>query len=248
MVISIAICDDEKQVSAELERLLLNIFKKLNIYVDVDIYSCGTDLCATIKQGTRYNLIFQDIEFMEDNMSGIDVGRMIRETYNDNEVSIVYISWEKSHAMQLFGIRPLDFLIKPLTQEKVSAVIHTYLHLSAFWLKDFVYKVKHDLYKVKAKDIIYLQNDKRKVLLHLADGRVEGFYGTLKEAYQEQLHKFDFLFIHASYIVNYDYIKIIRYDKLTLHNKGVDILFPISQHNRKKVRELYYNITERRKV
>jgi len=32
------------------------------------------------------------------------------------------------------------------------------------------------------------------MILHLADGRKEEFYGSLKNEYEEQLKKFDFLF------------------------------------------------------
>jgi len=158
--------------------------------------------------------------------------------------SIVYISWETKYSMQLFNIRPLNFLIKPLNYEKVEQTVATYLRIAGLWVREFTYKIGHSTHKVQIKDIVYLQSDKRKLILHLADGRKEEFYGTLKEVYQEQLRQFDFIFIHASCIVNYDYIAAAKYDEILLID-GITSL-PISQPKRKEVREAYYEIMEKR--
>lgn len=147
--------------------------------------------------------------------------------------------------MQLFDIRPLNFLIKPLNYEKIEQVVRTYLKITGLWSGYFTYRIGHDTFKVQIKDIIYLESTKRKLIMYLADGRNEEFYGTLKDVYREQLQAFDFLLIHASYVVNYDYITAIKYDELIL--KG-GLTLPISQHRRKEVREIYYDITERRMV
>jgi len=246
MTLFVAICDDEKRIGAELESILIEIFGKLNINYEIDVYFTGEELCAKMENGAHYNLIFLDIEFAQNAINGVEVGRLIREAHHNNMVSIVYISWEMKYSMQLFDIRPLNFLIKPLNYEKIEKIVRTYLKIAGLWLGDFTYNIGHDTFKVQIKDIIYLESVKRKLILYLADGSEIEFYGTLKEVYQEQLLKFDFLLIHASYAVNYDYIATIKYNELILAN-GVTSL-PISQHKRKEVREVYYSITERRRV
>ena len=148
--------------------------------------------------------------------------------------------------MQLFDIRPLNFLLKPLDSDKVEQVIRAYLRISGLWSGDFTYKIGHGTYKVKVKDIVYLHSVNRKLIIYLADGRQEEIYGVLKNIYQEQLQRFDFLFIHAAYAVNYDYIAIVKYDELILTTSQAPL--PISQPKRKEVRERYCAITERRRV
>ncbi|MCL1917941.1 MAG: LytTR family DNA-binding domain-containing protein [Peptococcaceae bacterium] len=241
-----AICDDEKGISANLENALVKILGKLNIRYEIDIYFTGEELCSKMEDGAHYDLIFLDIEFAKNAINGVEAGRLIREHYQNDMVSIVYISWEMKYSMHLFDIRPLHFLLKPLDYAKVEQVIKTYMKLARLWSGDFTYKAGRDIYKVQIKDIIYLESIKRKVILHLADGRKEEFYGTLKEVWQDQLQRFDFIFIHASYVVNYDYIAAIKYNELVLSH-GAAIL-PISQHKRKDVRESYYAITEKRRV
>ena len=246
MTLFVAICDDEKRIGAELESALINIFGNLNIKYEIDVYFTGEELCAKMENGAHYNLIFLDIEFAKNAINGVEVGKLIREAHRDNAVSIVYISWEEKYSMQLFDIRPLNFLIKPLDYEKVERVLRTYLEISGLWAGDFTYKVGHDTFKVKVKDIVYLQSVKNKLILYLENGEKKEFYGTLKNVFQEQLQRYDFLFIHSAYVVNYDYIEAIGYSELTLAT--VEAPLSISRHKRKEVREAYCSITERRRA
>jgi len=246
MTVFVAICDDEKRMCAELECALIDMLDKQNIKYEINVYLTGGELCAKMEEGAHYNLIFLDIEFAKNAINGVEVGRLIREAYCNDLTSIVYISWEMKYSMQLFDIRPLNFLIKPLDYAKVKQTVTTYLRIAGLWAGEFSYKVGHSTHKVRVKDIIYIQSDRRKLMLYLADGRKEEFYGTLKEVYQEQLRKFDFIFIHASCIVNYDYIAVAKYDEMVLID-GITSL-PISQPKRKEVREAYYEIVEKREA
>ena len=245
MALFVAICDDEKNIGAELERVLIAILSKQNIKYEIDVYYTGEKLCSHMENGAHYDLIFLDIEFAKSTINGIEVGRLIRETYRKDLASIVYISWEMKYSMQLFDIRPLNFLIKPLNYAKIEQTITTYLRISGLQSGVFTYKIGHSTHKIQVKDIVYLQSDKRKLILHLSDGRKEEFYGTLKDVYHDQLQQFDFILIHASCVVNYDYITITKYNEMVLTG-GISL--PISQPKRKEVRESYIAIIDKRRA
>lgn len=246
MVLFIAICDDEIRIGAELEAAIIEILAKQNIQHEIDVYTSGEELCAKIEAGAHYNIIFLDIEFAKNAINGVEAGRLIRESYQNDLAAIVYISWEMKYSMQLFDSRPLNFLIKPLDNIKVEQTILTYLRIAGLWAAEFVFKIGFNTHKVPIKDIVYLQSDKRKIILHLAGGKKELFYGTLKDVYQQQLQRFDFIFIHGSFVVNYDYIALAKYDEMILAD-GITAL-PISQPKRKDARDAYYNIMERRAI
>ena len=246
MTFFIAICDDEKRICAELENALADILGKMNAQCEIDIYFTGEELCRKMEAGKIYNLIFLDIEFAKNAINGVEAGRLIREAHQNNMAAIVYISWKMKYSMQLFDIRPFNFLLKPLSYTKIEAVIRTYLNLAKQWSHDFTYKIGHDTYKVPIKDITHLQSDKRKITLYLADGKTAEFYGTLKEVYQEQLKGHDFLFIHASYIVNYDFIAAVKFNEVVLSNGSASL--PISKPRRPEVRDAYCAIMEKRRV
>ena len=168
-MLNIAICDDEHKITSELEDTLIEIFSKLNVKVEIDVFFSGNELCQHMEAGAIYDLIFLDIEFAKNEINGVEVGRLIRDAHQNNVISIVYISWEKKYSMQLFSIRPLNFLIKPLKYEEIEQVVRTYLQITGLWSGVFTYKIGHETFKVQIKDIICLESRDRKVMLHLAD-------------------------------------------------------------------------------
>lgn len=242
----IAICDDEMKIGAELERILIDIFSKLNVKHEIDVFFAGEELQRKMEVGAYYDLIFLDIEFAAEEINGVDLGRLIRDTYHNHLVSIVYISWDKKYSMQLFEIRPLNFLVKPLEHDKIEHTVRTYLKIAGLLSGELTYKKGHDIFKVPIKNIVYLENRERKVIVHLADGKKEEFYGSLKEIYNEQLQKFDFMFIHASYVVNYDYVTAVKYNQLFLTDSVMPL--PISPNKRSEARGNYLAIMKRRRV
>jgi len=244
-MIHIAICDDEVKICSDLERTLTDIFDRVKVECEIDVLGAGEELCRMVDAGAHYDLIFLDIEFAKSEINGVDTARFIRESHQNHLVSIVFVSWEKKYAMQLFEIHPMDFLIKPLEYEKVDKTVRTFLKIAGLWSGEFTYKKGHDIYKVQAKNILYLESSDRKLILHLNDGKKEEFYGSLKEAYNEQLHRLDFLFIHAAYAVNYDYVTVVKFNQLVLPGNAATL--PISPNRRSEVRERYYEIMKRRR-
>ena len=243
----IAICDDEKNIGWELEGFLIQLLDKQETSYKIEVYYSGKELWSAMEGGTHYDLIFLDIEFAKHEINGVEVGQLIRGGHGQNQmVSIVYISWEKKYAMELFELQPFNFLIKPLKQEKVEDVVKKYLQIAKLWSETFTYKLGHDTFKVQIKDIVYLESYNRKLILHLIDGRKEEFYGSIKEIYEEQLKKYDFLFIHKSYLVNFDSVASLQYSQVVLFGDTTPL--PISKHRRNEVKEAYYAIMDRRGV
>ena len=100
----------------------------------------------------------------------------------------------------------------------------------------FAYKIGQTIHETKLNDIIYLESNKRKLTMHLANGNTVVFYGKLKDVYQQQLYNLGFIHIHASYVVNYNYISKAKYNEVVLVD-GTTL--PISQLRRKGTRKAY---------
>jgi len=243
-MLMIAICDDEIEVGAEVERIVTDVLRGLKVTHDIDVYFSGKELQRKIKEGVYYDLIFLDIMFAKEEINGVDVGKFIREICQNNLTSIVYMSWSSRYSMQLFEVRPLNFLIKPLNRKDVYRVFQTYLKLHKIWAKEFSYKKKVETFKVQASDIVYLESFDRKCILQMVKGKRDEFYGSLKKIYKEQLEGMDFLFIHASYVVNYDYIASLSSTEVLLTDGST---LQISQSKRREVREKYFEIMKGRR-
>lgn len=234
-MIKVAICDDETYVGANLEEIIKKIEEMYSIEFNIDVFLTGEGLCNYLEKGNVYDLIFLDIELKT--TDGIKVGKFVRKKYGINVTQLVYISAKEKYALQLFKIRPLDFIIKPIRYKAVEEVIQT-----AFEIMNrnntelFEYSFGKDVYKIPAKDIIYFESVNRKVYIY-GNEKKEEFYGTIKDIF-EKVNKFDFVWIHKSYLVNFSYIAKFSYDHVILTN---DIVLPIAQSKRKHVRSIILN-------
>lgn len=229
MQISIAICDDQIEICGQIETFLEKILKEKGIKFDIDTYNNGNKLCEEMKKAT-YDLIFLDIGMSE--MCGLETGRFIRDELKDERVQIAYISSKKEHAMKLFEFRPINFLIKPLDEEKVEKVINKYLVIVEQNSHFFEYKIGYDIYRIPISKILYFENNGRKISIVTEDGKID-FYESIENVYK-RVKNSRFLYIHKSIIVNYDYVKRISYEEVEL--LGGKIL-SISQSRRKDIRE-----------
>ena len=247
-MVKIAVCDDEKETAAGLKRLLIDITADLNIPCTITVYYSAEELRRTVQKAALYDLIYLDITFAKNEIDGVQAGYFIRETLNNHTVSIVYISKIRRHAMRLFDLQPLHFLVKPLLREQVEKTLQLYLKRAEPPGKgrQFSYKKGRVIFTVPLKEIIYFESLDRKVIIHLSGGENDNFYGALKDIYEDQIKEHHFLFIHASYLVNYDYVTAAEYT--CLHVSGAASPLPIAKHRRNEIRQQYITITDNRRL
>lgn len=113
----IGICDDGKEVCAELEDMIYKLGKKHGVGLETSVWFSGESLCDFLKRENTLDMLFLDIDLIT--TDGIQVGNFIREKMKNLELIIIYISSKSSYAMRLFEVQPIGFLIKPLKTETV---------------------------------------------------------------------------------------------------------------------------------
>lgn len=234
MDIKIAICDDINEMCVCIENKVEGILKNKSIGYEIDIFNSGEELCRMLDE-IRYDLIFLDIEFPK--MDGIEIGKYIREIKKDNITQIVYVSGRKKYAMELFQVRPIDFIVKPLEDKQLERVIDIYIDIMGGMKNFFEYRKSYSHKKVELYKIMYFIRDNRKVTVVTSEEK-DAFYESLEKVY-ERVKQYDFLFIHKSYLINYRYIETIRYDSVTMTD-GTEFL--ISKSRRKEIRKRYMEI------
>lgn len=227
-MLKIAVCDDDKALCMQLKGMLNEIIE--NIEAEIIVFYTGEELCDLLNGGKRFDIIFLDIELCE--INGVEVGRKIRNELNDEMTQIVYISAKDSYAMELFDIRPLNFLVKPLKKEKIESVLKTAKKFMVSSNQYYEYKIGNVNFNILTSDILYFESNGRKVKIIMKDDAKE-YYGKLSEA-EEMLKNSDFFFIHKSYFINFDHVIEYSYEYVKMSNNEI---LGISQNNRKAVRE-----------
>jgi len=244
-MLKIAVCDDEKEIAARLCLDVAQTLDGLKLAHEIHVCHSAEELCRKLEDGGGYDLVFLDIRFAKNEIDGVQAGLRIREEHKNNRVSIVYVSWERDYAFDLIDINPLRFLIKPLTREEIEKTLKKYLKAKGFSSGRFSYKKGRDTVSAWIRDIVCFEAHNRKITITLADGTKDEFYGALREVYDTQLESGDFLFVHASYLVNYDYVTDVKYNRLLIQG-GASL--PISQNRRIDVRRRYATITQQRRL
>ncbi len=224
----IGICDDDKILCASLEDQLHALSGELSVRFETEVWYSGESLESDLKKGVGLDILFLDIELLQKN--GIEVGTFIRDELEDTDTHIVYISSKESYAMQLFQVQPLDFLIKPISEEKLKAVLIRSMKRKRNEENCFEYQKGSQFFRIPMKEILYFMSMDKRILMVKRDGQEE-FYGKLKNL-AEQLPK-DFLMIHQSYLIHQKYVSEYSYESVTMMNGDV---LSISKPYRKEVR------------
>ena len=183
----------------------------------------------------QMDLIFLDIELVHKN--GISVGKFIRGEMEDIQTHIVYISSKQGYAMQLFKIQPLDFLIKPVSNEHLKEVIARSLKQKRSPDICFEYQKGGSIRRIPTRDIAYFMSMDKKIRLVTKDGEEE-FYGKLKKVLEKL--PADFVMIHQSYIINQLYVSEYSYDSVRMSNGTVlSISKPYRKSTRSKIKQYW---------
>lgn len=225
---NIGICDDDKSTCNNLERIIIEYSAEKHIEVETFVWFSGEAMCRDLSI-IDLDLIFLDIEMKQ--LSGIQVGEIIRNNLSDFKTSIIFISSKTSYSMCLFKIHPLDFLIKPLHNVKVYSVLDEYIKIYKQNNNFFEYKIGGIFYKIPYNEIVFFKSENKKINIILLKDEKK-FYGKLKDIKKQLPDKF--VVIHQSYIINQDYISECSYELVKMIDGSY---LNISIPYRKQVRE-----------
>lgn len=227
-MLKIAVVDDEYTVAVQTERLLIEACREWELKAEIVVYCSGEETIRFLEDENSYHIIFLDIEMGA--CSGIEVSRFIRDMLRDESTQIVYVTGKNGYDRQLFEFRPLDFIEKPASAEKVREVLSKYVRIYGEKQDIFEYKVGHAAYLVKLGDILYFESADRKVKIKTVKDE-STFYGTIQNLF-EQLQNQGLFMPHKSYLVNYRFVRSFHPDCLYLVN-GERI--PIAKRKQKEV-------------
>lgn len=228
-MLDIAVCDDDRYQQGELEEMLYALGRKHGISLEVYVYERGESLLAEVRKGTRYDIVYLDIE-----MEGMDGIRVAEELRNcDRTLQLIYVTQYDRYIWQSIGTMPSGYIIKPVKPEEFEKIFRKICG----WIqeKDAYFRFVSDKIKgkVSLKSIHYFRSTLRQVEVvcekesYLVYRKLDQIEGELESAGQRQ-----FLRIHQSYLVNYNQIRCFGHNWVELET---GLRLPMSRRKREAV-------------
>jgi len=165
-------------------------------------------------------LVFLDINMPD--ISGMQLSRLLPE----NSKVIFTTAYEK-YALESYRVAALDYLVKPFSYEEFLSAANRAKDF--FQVKteqnenaDFIFvKADYKLHKIYFNEIMYVENIKDYVRLHLENGNKLMSLMSLKSLEKEL--PANFMKVHRSFIVNLDAITTIERNRILFGKNYVPI-------------------------
>lgn len=182
-----------------------------------------------------------DIAILDIHLSGrkdgIDLAKYIRENH---DIPFIFLTSyaDKSTLERAKQVNPPAYLIKPFNKEELYTSIEIALFnyqktkVTEVKKKDFIFiKQKQLFIKIYFNDILFLKSDHVYTEIFVKNGEKYIIRESLGE-YANQLNE-DFVRVHRSFIVNFQYISKIEPNQLIINEFEI----PISKQHRNEILE-----------
>ncbi len=227
-IYEVAICDDEKIYTDEIEKVLKEELGKYCEEYNIRYFNTADDYLTHLEIAGESDLLVLDVE-----MPGMD-GIGLKDRLNDagSICSIIFVTNHSEAMPDAFGKNVVGFIDKAVLREKLPIYLKKVMSHKRSDKKLIVDMAKGSI--VKESDIVYIKADKKYTVVYCKDK--EYLSNKSITEWEEELRGVVFFRCHRSYIVNFSLVKKIATDKICLYG---DISVPISRKLRGETERRY---------
>ena len=226
-MIKIAIVEDEKETFEKEKDLFLRYQKEHdNVSFEIIHFESASEFLNTYD--FSFDAVTFDIDLNGEN--GLKAARVLRR--RDKDVVIFFVTNLAQYAVKGYEVEALDFLVKPVSYEVFKLKMKRFIeriHSRSKDERELNLKSDNSFFRVKFKDIRYVETSGHKVIYHTTGSDVT-VYGSMKKA-EEELKDANFIKCNQCYLVNPAFVLSVDGYVLTV---GEDKL-QISRPQRKNV-------------
>lgn len=205
-----AICDDNPADADYVTLLIKEWNQKAGVPLQTEKYPSAEAFLFAYEEDDSVDVLFLDIEMGA--MSGIQLAKKLRAM--SARLQIVFITGYMEYIDQGYDVEALHYLIKPVTGEKLGAVLDRAMarlkaRENALTLSAAGSKVRLLLHEIQ-----YLEVMKNYVTVYAGEGQEYSVKRTLSELESELDDSF--YRIHRSFIVNLRFVKKVTKSEVVL--------------------------------
>ncbi|MDR2594211.1 MAG: LytTR family DNA-binding domain-containing protein [Fibromonadaceae bacterium] len=208
---NILVCDDMKEDADRLAALIaLSGFE-----AKTAVFTCPRQALDYFLSGANIDACFLDIIMPK--MNGIKLAEKLRE--NNFANNIVFLTTSNDFASQSYQVQAFDYLLKPLTCEKVNNIMDKLKKSQENEDKAGLTVVTQSTARfVLFRDISHVEVIRHLIYIKLLDKSIIKMYAVFSKIEKQLLEDSRFAKCHRSYIVNLNEIKTMINNELTMKN------------------------------
>ena len=237
----IAVCDDDPKQTGILGSLILSVTKKLAISAGVELFTSAVLLLDKIDEDTAkglnsYDRIFLDIR--QPDMDGITFGKRLYAMQVETE--LVLVTSYPEYAVEGYSTHAFQFLVKPVTEGMLEAVIRAVFDNRA---SDKILEVsgsgRRELIPIKDIECIIAENKYTRIY------SVKGSYLESRslDSLELSLMRYGFVRTHRAALMNIKYYSALDKKEVVL-TSGRSL--PVSRRRIPELRNAVRKELERR--
>lgn len=208
----LAICEDDVGMQSSLCDLCKEILTGMEIPHEITLFPCACALEAVLAHRAQpFSLLILDIQMA--GMTGMELAHILRK--RGDEVSILFVTACPDYLLEGYEVRPVHYLLKPVTRETLEKVLRTdwELHHAP---RTVVMRAGGKAVSLTLADIRYVESRNHNLVVH-QPGEELSFLMPLSEAERLLPHN-QFARCHNSFLVNLSHVKLVGRSELTLRD------------------------------
>ncbi len=223
----IAIVDDLEQDRITLLDGIQNWFQFHSYGEELicDRYSDGAQFLESISSHPAYDLIFLDI--CMEQPDGLETAGRLRAA--GSKAQIIFVTTEKQYALDAYQMHPFDYLIKPLTRERLDHVLTDVMGYFFSSKEEITVRVAYGEMTIPLKTIISASAEGHGTRMLLSDGTSIQSLQTFSETEKKLLEYPQFLTINRALCINMNHILQLREDQVIMKGK---VAYPLKYRGR----------------
>src|SRR5699024_691103 len=151
-----------------MQKLITQAAESLGIEVQISQYLSGEAFLFALEDHPTWNLDFLDIEMEE--LNGMQVARKLRE--KAPQLELVFATAYAEYAIEGYEVQALDYLLKPINQQKITRVLKRYLEEQPEDTAYIVVDVEGEAARLNLEDIIYIEANMGEIIVVLTDQKL----------------------------------------------------------------------------
>ena len=230
----IAVCDDQIEALKAVTNLLERWQTEHHVPLRFKTFHSAAELLDAAEKES-FTLYLLDV--MMPGTDGLSVAREIRT--HTEAAEIVFLTSSPGFAYESYGVRALDYLLKPITARMLFPILDKLFLREQKPQEGLTVKCGATLVRIPFSQLSYVEVNGKHLYFNLTDGTVHEVYGTLHEYEPILLTRPEFMRPHRSYIVNmYQAAELSSAGILTFTGKNLPVsrlLYPQLQKDYMKL-------------